>query len=68
MDIGRSTPRYQTIALLYPRSTTLQSHLRILRRSGPALPSAIKVYAKVDCSANCYHSDRLRNIRFSIEA
>jgi ankyrin repeat protein len=27
MDVGRSAPRYQTIALLYPRSTRLQSHL-----------------------------------------
>jgi len=27
MDIGRSIPRYQTIALLYPRLNTLQSHL-----------------------------------------
>lgn len=27
MDIGRSAPRYQAIALLYPRSTKLQSHL-----------------------------------------
>ena len=27
MDVGRSAPRYQAIALLYPRSTKLQSHL-----------------------------------------
>jgi ankyrin repeat protein len=27
MDIGRSAPRYQTIALLYPRSRKLQSYL-----------------------------------------
>jgi hypothetical protein len=27
MEIGRSTPRYQTLALLYPRSNALQSHL-----------------------------------------
>jgi ankyrin repeat protein len=27
MDVGRTAPRYQAIALLYPRSTKLQSHL-----------------------------------------
>jgi ankyrin repeat protein len=27
MDVGRSAPRYQAIALLYPRSTKLQSYL-----------------------------------------
>jgi len=27
MDVGRSAPRYQAIALLYPRSTELQSYL-----------------------------------------
>jgi hypothetical protein len=27
MDVGRSAPRYQEIALLYPRSTKLQSYL-----------------------------------------
>lgn len=27
MDVGRSAPHYQAIALLYPRSTKLQSHL-----------------------------------------
>jgi ankyrin repeat protein len=27
MDVGRSAPRYQAIALLYPRSPKLQSHL-----------------------------------------
>ncbi|KAF2832802.1 hypothetical protein CC86DRAFT_389249 [Ophiobolus disseminans] len=27
MDIGRSAPRYQAMALLYPRSTRLQAHL-----------------------------------------
>jgi hypothetical protein len=27
MDVGRSSPRYQAIALLYPRSLRLQSHL-----------------------------------------
>lgn len=47
MTVGRSTPRYQEMALLYPRSKGLQSHLSEYFIVVVHVSSTVKVNTKV---------------------